>query len=111
MRYTRYCPSLHPKVPADLLASAWSALFSWRSALSEGDLLDVYNTLEGEWYLSKVVPLDPEDECELEETLSETSIDVGSGGKVEAETVSSGVAAASNKGVHIRIHYQGWPVK
>lgn len=70
-------------------------------------MLDVYNTLEGEWYLSKVVPLHPEDECELEET----SIDVGGVGKVEAETASAGVAAASTKGVHIRIHYQGWPVK
>lgn len=60
------------------------------------------------------MPLDPDDECELEETSLETPIGIEGGGKAgreEAETVAAGVIGASTKGVHIRIHYQGWPVK
>ncbi|CAM9391155.1 unnamed protein product, partial [Ectocarpus sp. 4 AP-2014] len=43
------------KIPADLLSSAWSALSAWREAISVGDLLDVFNSMEGEWYLGKVL--------------------------------------------------------
>ncbi|CAB1114735.1 unnamed protein product [Ectocarpus sp. CCAP 1310/34] len=50
------------KISADLLSSAWSALSAWREAISEGDLLDVFNSMEGEWYLGKVLHTVDEEE-------------------------------------------------
>ncbi|CAN0326692.1 unnamed protein product, partial [Ectocarpus fasciculatus] len=49
------------KISADLLSSAWSALSAWREAISVGDLLDVFNSMEGEWYLGKVLHVVAED--------------------------------------------------
>ncbi|CAN0181426.1 unnamed protein product, partial [Ectocarpus sp. 12 AP-2014] len=50
------------KISADLLSSAWSALSAWREAISVGDLLDVFNSMEGEWYLGKVLHTVDEEE-------------------------------------------------
>ncbi|CAN0091057.1 unnamed protein product [Scytosiphon promiscuus] len=51
-------------MPPDLLAKAWRALSKWREAISEGDLLDVFNSTEGEWYLGKVLHVVPREELE-----------------------------------------------
>lgn len=94
----------------DLLANAWKELFLWRQTISEGDLLDVFNSMEGEWYLSKVVPLVP----------GAAGVSVSAG--FQAKKVEGGVAEGSGKGnregekgarvvEEVRIHYQGWPNK
>lgn len=53
--------TLREKISADLLSSAWGVLCSWRDSLSEGDLLDVFNSTEGEWYLGKVLLIGPDE--------------------------------------------------
>ena len=79
--------------------------------MREGDLLDVYNSTEGEWYLSKLVPLEPGDECELELGPAPMDVDGGVGGGGEEKAQSAEAALATTRRVFVRIHYQGWPVK
>lgn len=99
------CPSprdvtpTNGQIPADLLASAWTSLSKWRDGISQGDLLDVYNSTEGEWYLGKVLHFEPPAEAEAESRLHSMDVESPEGGAgVESEA-------------HVRIHYQGWPTK
>lgn len=88
------------QISHELLWDAWSALFAWRDKLGEGDLLDVFNSIEGAWYLGKVVPLE-EDVDEEGSTKSD-----GTTAAKEGKEAQSG--STSNL---VRIHYQGWPNK
>lgn len=104
-----------PQISAAVLRSAWDALFSWRAALGEGDLLDVFNTLEGEWYLGKILHL---------ETAESVSSEQAGDGAKEGEKESGELKEEGEKEIDkrngsdgggggdlVQIHYQGWPSK
>lgn len=114
-------------MPADLLARAWCALSKWREAISEGDLLDVYNSTEGEWYLGKVLHAVPREEVETGSESQPMDVDAEAGGAAGEEGVAApgegagrvreaaraaGSGGGKDDGItYFRIHYQGWPSK
>lgn len=103
-------PSPH-KISNDLLSSAWSALSAWREAISVGDLLDVFNSMEGEWYLGKVLHIVAEDEEEEEGGEGKPELQAMEVDGERAGGRAASVAGDNKETTLFRIHYQGWPNK
>lgn len=72
----------------------------WRESISEGDLLDVFNSSEGQWYLGKVKAILP---------YETGSIDGTAGVGEDAEAVEG--ERGEGTGKEVFIHYQGWQNK
>lgn len=81
-----------------------------------GDLLDVFNTLEGEWYLGKILHFETAESGPSEQAgggAKEGDEEEGRG-RQEQEEKEEGEKEkqdGSRGGDLVRIHYQGWPSK
>lgn len=81
-----------------------------------GDLLDVFNTLEQEWYLAKVLCFEDKEEGDGngatlekdEEGSGAVGTEDGEGQQGEKRQKADGRGSADDL---IQIHYQGWPSK